>query len=121
MSWFWLLRPWSYAATLVPFLLGAGLCAGRGTLMWANWSVGLRSGRFLQATGNLLNTWGTSIPVRLYGYGFNLNPLPYCVRWWIFARSPSILNIFPVVSKGYLYREPVFPNLNNLFRPDAVI
>ena len=24
MSWFWLLRPWSYAATLVPFLLGAG-------------------------------------------------------------------------------------------------
>ena len=58
MSWFWLLRPWSYAATLVPFLLGAGLCAGRGPLMWANWSVGLLSGLFLQATVNLLNTWG---------------------------------------------------------------
>ena len=58
MSWFWLLRPWSYAATLVPFLLGAGLCAGRASLMWANWSVGLLSGLFLQATVNLLNTWG---------------------------------------------------------------
>lgn len=58
MSWFWLLRPWSYAATLVPFLLAAGLCAGRASLMWANWSVGLLSGLFLQATVNLLNTWG---------------------------------------------------------------
>lgn len=58
MSWFWLFRPWSYAATLVPFLLAAGLCAGRGPLMWTNWSVGLLSGLFLQATVNLLNTWG---------------------------------------------------------------
>lgn len=58
MSWFWLLRPWSYAATLVPFLLGAGLCSGIGPAKWANWSVGLLSGLFLQATVNLLNTWG---------------------------------------------------------------
>ena len=54
-AWFLLFRPWSYTATLVPFLAGAamvphGFCA--------RWAVGLLSGILFQATVNLLNTWG---------------------------------------------------------------
>ena len=55
-AWFLLFRPWSYTATLVPFLAGAALApATHGILRW--W-IGLASGLLFQATVNLLNTWG---------------------------------------------------------------
>ncbi len=55
-AWFLLFRPWSYAATLVPFLVGAALAEpSHGMLRW--W-VGLAAGLLFQATVNLLNTWG---------------------------------------------------------------
>ena len=57
--WFFLFRPWSYVATLVPFLLAAGVCGAHveGS-RWLSWTLGLVSGLFFQATVNLLNTWG---------------------------------------------------------------
>jgi len=58
-AWFLLLRPWSYTATLVPFLAVAGLCRGRWSVCcWSSWGLGLFAGLCLQATVNLLNTWG---------------------------------------------------------------
>ncbi|MGN0853073.1 MAG: prenyltransferase [Kiritimatiellia bacterium] len=62
-AWFLLLRPWSYVATLVPFLLAAGLAAGLTAacgcaLDWGRWALGLAVGFLFQATVNLLNTWG---------------------------------------------------------------
>ena len=57
-AWFRLLRPWSYAATLVPFLVAAsafGVGPGAG---WSRWCAGLVVGLLFQATVNLLNTWG---------------------------------------------------------------
>ena len=55
-AWFLLFRPWSYTATLVPFLLGAAIApATHG--MW-RWWAGLAAGLLFQATVNLLNTWG---------------------------------------------------------------
>ena len=58
-AWFLLFRPWSFTATLVPFLLGAALAAPRSAgVRWTYWSLGLLSGVFFQATVNLLNTWG---------------------------------------------------------------
>lgn len=60
-AWFLLLRPWSYTATLVPFLVAAGwLASGDGwrRLGWAHWGLGLVAGLLFQATVNLLNTWG---------------------------------------------------------------
>jgi len=60
-DWFLLFRPWSYTATLVPFLIAAALAAGGGTdnyAMWWRWGLGLLAGLLFQATVNLLNTWG---------------------------------------------------------------
>ena len=56
--WFPLFRPWSYAATLVPFLVAAavfGAFRGGDTFRWF---AGLAAGLLLQAAANLLNTWG---------------------------------------------------------------
>ena len=58
-AWFLLFRPWSFTATLVPFLIGLALAAGRPCgVCWTTWALGLVSGLFFQATVNLLNTWG---------------------------------------------------------------
>ena len=58
-AWFLLFRPWSFTATLVPFLLGLALAAPRPDgVRWAYWGLGLLSGILFQATVNLLNTWG---------------------------------------------------------------
>ena len=62
-AWFLLLRPWSYTATLVPFLVAAGwyvgFCGYYGKHPhWAHWGLGLVAGLLFQATVNLLNTWG---------------------------------------------------------------
>ena len=55
-SWFLLFRPWSYTATLVPFLVGAALAPA--THGYRRWWAGLAAGLLFQATVNLLNTWG---------------------------------------------------------------
>jgi len=59
-AWALLFRPWSYTATLVPFLVSAGFVVGTNAsrLDWTGWCLGLLAGLFLQATVNLLNTWG---------------------------------------------------------------
>ena len=57
-AWFLLFRPWSYTATLVPFLVAAGVGARDPTGLWWRWAVGLVAGILFQATVNLLNTWG---------------------------------------------------------------
>ena len=56
-AWFLLFRPWSYTATLVPFLVAAGLF-GSQSACWGRWGIGLFCGLLFQATVNLLNTWG---------------------------------------------------------------
>ncbi|MGN0847022.1 MAG: prenyltransferase [Kiritimatiellia bacterium] len=55
-AWFFLFRPWSYTATLVPFLVAAGIADFGGK--WGHWAGGLVVGVLFQATVNLLNTWG---------------------------------------------------------------
>ena len=55
-AWIFLFRPWSYTATLVPFLVGAALMPP--THGYLRWWAGLMSGFLFQATVNLLNTWG---------------------------------------------------------------
>ena len=55
-AWFFLFRPWSYTATLVPFLVGAALVSP--THGYLRWWIGLMAGFLFQATVNLLNTWG---------------------------------------------------------------
>ena len=60
-AWFLLFRPWSYTATLVPFLAAAGGrlgAAGPDGAAWGRWGLGLVAGLLFQATVNLLNTWG---------------------------------------------------------------
>ena len=57
-DWIHLLRPWSYTATLVPFLVAAGGCSSAGNPDWLRWGLGLVVGLFFQVTVNLLNTWG---------------------------------------------------------------
>lgn len=57
-AWIPLLRLWSYAATLVPFLVAASVfCADPGA-DWPRWFGGLAVGLLFQVTVNLLNTWG---------------------------------------------------------------
>ena len=56
-AWFLLFRPWSYTATLVPFLVAAGLFGAR-PAGWGRWGAGLFCGLLFQATVNLFNTWG---------------------------------------------------------------
>ena len=61
IDWFLLFRPWSYTATLVPFLVAAALVAGCGMAdctAWQRWGLGFLAGLLFQATVNLLNTWG---------------------------------------------------------------
>ena len=61
VDWFLLFRPWSYTATLVPFLVAAALVAGSGMAdctAWQRWGFGFLAGLLFQATVNLLNTWG---------------------------------------------------------------
>ena len=57
-DWFFLFRPWSYMATLVPFLVAAGAFAHAPAFRWGRWAAGLAVGLLFQATVNLLNTWG---------------------------------------------------------------
>ena len=57
-AWFLLFRPWSYTATLVPFLVAAGFGMDHHSPDWRCWTLGLFAGFCLQATVNLLNTWG---------------------------------------------------------------
>ncbi len=57
-AWFFLFRPWSYTATLIPFLVAAGIGICGGADRWGHWFGGLVAGFFFQATVNLLNTWG---------------------------------------------------------------
>lgn len=57
-AWFFLFRPWSYTATLVPFLVAAGMLAHVPDVRWGRWGLGFVAGLFFQATVNLLNTWG---------------------------------------------------------------
>jgi len=60
-AWFFLFRPWSYTATIIPFLVAA-CCGGRDTgCRWGHWVLGLVCGLFFQATVNLLNTWGDEV------------------------------------------------------------
>ena len=53
-----LFRPWSYVATLAPFLLAAALGGRGGDASWLHWGAGLLVGLLFQAAVNLLNTWG---------------------------------------------------------------
>lgn len=57
-AWVFLFRPWSYTATLVPFLLAAAIGIHSEGAFWGHWAIGLVSGLFFQSTVNLLNTWG---------------------------------------------------------------
>lgn len=57
-DWFLLLRPWSYTATLIPFLVAAGNCSAAENPDWLRWGIGLVVGLLFQVTVNLLNTWG---------------------------------------------------------------
>ena len=55
-AWFFVFRPWSYTATLIPFLVALALTPPSHGI--ARWWIGLISGFFFQATVNLLNSWG---------------------------------------------------------------
>ena len=57
-AWFLLFRPWSYTATLVPFLVAAAALVKSHDASWPHWTGGLVAGLLFQATVNLLNTWG---------------------------------------------------------------
>jgi len=57
-DWILLLRPWSYTATLIPFLVAAGSCSAVENSDWLRWGLGLVAGLLFQVTVNLLNTWG---------------------------------------------------------------
>ena len=57
-DWFLLFRPWSYTATLVPFVVIAGALHGLGGFCWWRWWLALAAAVPLQAACNLLNTWG---------------------------------------------------------------
>ena len=55
-AWFLIFRPWSFTATVIPFLIALALVPPTHGI--ARWWIGLASGFFFQATVNLLNTWG---------------------------------------------------------------
>jgi 1,4-dihydroxy-2-naphthoate octaprenyltransferase len=55
-AWFFLFRPWSFTATLIPFLIALAITPPSHGI--GRWWIGLVSGIFFQATVNLLNTWG---------------------------------------------------------------
>ena len=55
-AWFLIFRPWSFTATVIPFLIALALVSPTHGI--ARWWIGLASGFLFQATVNLLNTWG---------------------------------------------------------------
>ena len=55
-AWVFLFRPWSFTATLIPFLIALAVVPPSHGI--GRWWIGLVSGIFFQATVNLLNTWG---------------------------------------------------------------
>ena len=55
-AWFLIFRPWSFTATVIPFLIALALVPPTHGI--ARWWIGLASGFLFQATVNLLNTWG---------------------------------------------------------------
>ena len=55
-AWFFIFRPWSFTATVIPFLIALALVPPTHGI--ARWWIGLVSGFLFQATVNLLNTWG---------------------------------------------------------------
>ena len=66
-AWFLLFRPWSYTATIVPFLVvaawtrrqaPASFGGGEPFFSWGRWWLALAAALPLQAACNLLNTWG---------------------------------------------------------------
>jgi len=56
--WIPLVRPWSFAATAVPFLLAAAFWWNKDSACRLQGVLALVSGIFLQAAVNLFNTWG---------------------------------------------------------------
>ena len=55
-AWFFIFRPWSFTATMIPFLIALALVPPTHGI--GRWWLGLLSGFLFQATVNLLNTWG---------------------------------------------------------------
>ena len=55
-AWFFVFRPWSYTATLIPFIVALAMAPPTHGI--ARWWIGLISGIFFQSTVNLLNSWG---------------------------------------------------------------
>jgi 1,4-dihydroxy-2-naphthoate octaprenyltransferase len=53
-AWFFMFRPWSFTATVIPFAVALALASP--THGMARWWIGIVSGIFFQATVNLLNT-----------------------------------------------------------------
>ena len=56
--WFFLFRSWSYTATLVPFLVAAGLFGSR-TARWGRWGVGFFCGGGCRSRGGTHHAAGT--------------------------------------------------------------
>ena len=57
-TWFFLCRPWSVTATLVPALFALGLVGSDPLFSWWRWLLALAAAMPLQIACNLLNTWG---------------------------------------------------------------
>ena len=57
-TWFFLCRPWSVTATLVPALFVLGLVGRNPLFSWGRWLLALAAAMPLQIACNLLNTWG---------------------------------------------------------------
>ena len=57
-TWFFLCRPWSITATVVPAFFVAGFAGGAPHFSWWRWALALVAALPLQIACNLLNTWG---------------------------------------------------------------
>ena len=57
-TWFYLCRPWSVTATVVPALFVLGLVGRDPLFFWGRWALALAAAMPLQIACNLLNTWG---------------------------------------------------------------
>ena len=57
-TWFFLCRPWSVTATVVPALFVLGLVGRDPLFSWGRWALALAAAMPLQIACNLLNTWG---------------------------------------------------------------
>lgn len=63
MKYFLLTRPWTFTATLMPFLMALALCHKLyafefAPITWIRWAMALIAGEALLAATNLFNTWG---------------------------------------------------------------